>query len=240
MLATPITGMKKKPGRHSLTAEPTAAQSWFPDDPSPTIFSAHETMPAFFPAPDEPEEVLAVGKHRADVRPVEERPDDLPIDARHADNFGADSYYAIEDHPFPDGMLDDRPDNPFADQDIADPMTFEEQPAVTEPPRRNVNGRRRSEAPRRRAGAAHRGRTNPVGILTWSLLSVGLGLGVLMLGRSRAFPLQVGGFMLLLLLVPAALVVFVSAIRRGFGSGKAAATAGFFLTLAVLRLSYFF
>ncbi len=237
-MATSMTGMKYMPGQHKLTAEP--APSWFPDDPSPTIYSVEETMPAFFPPEDEPEEVVAVGKHRADIRPVEDRPADLPVDARHADNFGADSYVTIEDHPFPAGMLDERAGNPFADQDVADPVRLEEPAAVTERTRRNVKDTRRSEPQRRRAGAAHRGRTTPVGLVTWTLLSIGLGLGVLMLGRSRAFPLQVGGFMLLLLLVPAALVVFVTAFRRGVGSGKAAAAAGFFLTLAVLRLSYFF
>ncbi|TWD81527.1 hypothetical protein FB561_2643 [Kribbella amoyensis] len=87
----------------------------------------------------------------------------------------------------------------------------------------------------RRGGAAHASHRSapsdgPIRTLTWLGLTFAMILGLVLSGRDHV-GVRAGALTLLIMLIPVTLGVFVTAFRRGFGSGAAA-----FLTAAAFAL----
>ena len=90
---------------------------------------------------------------------------------------------------------------------------------------------------RRAARASHRGhRTEdgPIQITTWLGLTFGFVVGLVLTAQAHV-GVHAAGITLLVMLVPLTIAVFGTAVRRGFGSGKAALTTGVALAFGVLR-----
>jgi hypothetical protein len=89
---------------------------------------------------------------------------------------------------------------------------------------------------RRGARASHRSDRSdgPIQLTTWLGLTFALIFGLVLVGRSHV-GVRAAGITLLVMLVPLTVAVFGVAMRRGLGSGKAAAATGIALTLVVLK-----
>lgn len=89
---------------------------------------------------------------------------------------------------------------------------------------------------RRGARASHRGdRTGgPIQLTTWLGLTFALVFGLVLTGRSHV-GVHAAGVTLLVMLMPLTLAVFGIALRRGYGSTKAALSTGIALALVFLN-----
>jgi hypothetical protein len=92
---------------------------------------------------------------------------------------------------------------------------------------------------RRAARASHRGHRSedgPIQVTTWLGLTFAFAVGLVLTSRAHV-GVHAAGVTLLVMLVPLTVAVFGTALRRGFGSGKAAlATAA---ALAFVLLKFF-
>jgi hypothetical protein len=70
--------------------------------------------------------------------------------------------------------------------------------------------------------------------MTWLGLTFGLIFGMALTGRGHV-GVRAAGITLLIMLVPLTAAVFATAVRRGLGSGRAAAATGAALMFVVLR-----
>lgn len=90
---------------------------------------------------------------------------------------------------------------------------------------------------RRAARASHRGHRSedgPIQVTTWLGLTFAFVVGLVLTGRAHV-GVHAAGITLLVMLVPLTVAVFVTAFRRGFGSGKAALTTAVALTFVLLK-----
>ena len=90
---------------------------------------------------------------------------------------------------------------------------------------------------RRAARASHRGHRSadgPIQLSTWLGLTFGFVVGLALTSQSHV-GVHAAGLTLLVMLVPLTVAVFGTALRRGFGSGKAALSTAVALALVLLR-----
>lgn len=90
---------------------------------------------------------------------------------------------------------------------------------------------------RRATRASHRGHRSadgPIQLTTWLGLTFAMVLGLVLTARSHV-GVHAAGVTLLVMLVPLTVAVFGTALRRGFGSGKAALCAAVALTFVLLK-----
>ncbi|MEI8411832.1 MULTISPECIES: hypothetical protein [unclassified Kribbella] len=90
---------------------------------------------------------------------------------------------------------------------------------------------------RRATRASHRGHRSadgPIQLTTWLGLTFAMVLGLVLTARSHV-GVHAAGVTLLVMLVPLTVAVFGTALRRGFGSGKAALCTAVALTFVLLK-----
>jgi hypothetical protein len=90
---------------------------------------------------------------------------------------------------------------------------------------------------RHAARASHRGHRSvdgPIQLSTWLGLTFAFILGLVLTAQAH-IGVHAAGVTLLVMLVPLTVAVFVTAFRRGFGSGKAALTTAVALGFVLLK-----
>ena len=90
---------------------------------------------------------------------------------------------------------------------------------------------------RRAARASHRGHRSedgPIQVTTWLGLTFAFVVGLVLTSRAHV-GVHAAGVTLLVMLVPLTVAVFGTALRRGFGSGKAALATAAALAFVLLR-----
>jgi hypothetical protein len=87
---------------------------------------------------------------------------------------------------------------------------------------------------RRGARASHRSEDGPIQVTTWLGLTFAFIVGSVLTAQSHV-GVHAAGVTLLVMLVPLTVAVFGAALRRGFGSGKAALTTAAAFTFVLLK-----
>ncbi|GAB2676499.1 hypothetical protein [Kribbella swartbergensis] len=83
----------------------------------------------------------------------------------------------------------------------------------------------------------HRSADGPIQLTTWLGLTFAMVLGLWLTSRSHV-GVHAAGITLLVMLVPLTVAVFVTGLRRGIGSGKAALTTAVALTFVALKFLF--